>query len=160
MTAPLARFVKRGHGPEDRRMICAARNAAGGRSRSAAERVGRERSEGGADGRCLPTQRGVCAAGARSRWEAQSPAAEPHQEGVTETSVSVEMGASKTVPPASIREETSSLQRAQTEHECTVGYLPSNRSARLNPRGRDKIFVVILTPVSDQMHIRDSVPCD
>jgi hypothetical protein len=31
----------------------------------------------------------------RSRWEAQSPAAQPHQEGVTETSVSVEMGASK-----------------------------------------------------------------
>jgi hypothetical protein len=43
-----------------------------------------------------------------SRWEAQSPTAQPHQEGVTETSVSVEMGASKTVPPASTREETSS----------------------------------------------------
>ena len=40
---------------------------------------------------------------ARSRWEAQSPAAQPHQEGVTETLVSVEMGASKTVPPASTK---------------------------------------------------------
>ena len=47
---------------------------------------------------------------ARSGWEAQSPRRSPHQEGVTETSVSVEMGASKTVPPASTREETSSLQ--------------------------------------------------
>ena len=33
----------------------------------------------------------------------QSPRREPHQEGVTETSVSVEMGASKTVPPASTK---------------------------------------------------------
>ena len=30
MTVPLARFVKRGHGPEDRAMICAARNEAHG----------------------------------------------------------------------------------------------------------------------------------
>ena len=44
--------------------------------------------------------------GARSRWEAQSPPAQPHQEGVTETLVSVEMGASKTVPPAPTRGET------------------------------------------------------
>jgi hypothetical protein len=43
--------------------------------------------------------------------------AQPHQEGVTETSVSVEMGASKTVPPASTREETSSLQKAQPTPE-------------------------------------------
>lgn len=35
------------------------------------------------------------------------------KEGVTETLVSVEMGASKTVPPASIREETSSLRIAK-----------------------------------------------
>ena len=48
MTVSLARFVKRGNGPEDRRMICTARNEAEGRSRSAAERGGRERSEDGA----------------------------------------------------------------------------------------------------------------
>ena len=58
----------------------------------------------------LPTQRGVCALGGRPPPFAQAPAAQPHQEGVTETWVSVEMGASKTVPPASTREETSSLQ--------------------------------------------------
>jgi hypothetical protein len=46
-----------------------------------------------------------------SRWEAQSPTAKPHQEGITETWVSVEMGASKTVHPASTREKTSSLQQ-------------------------------------------------
>ena len=96
-------------GPENRRMICAGRNAAEGRSHSAAERGGRERSE---DGAVHPRAHnsGVCAVGARSRWEAQSPRRKPHQEGVTETSVSVEMGASKTVPRASTREETSSLQ--------------------------------------------------
>ena len=54
---------------------------------------------------------------ARSGWEAQSPAAQPHQEGVTETWVSVEMGASKTVPPGSTREETYSLQKAQSAPE-------------------------------------------
>ena len=48
--------------------------------------------------------------GARPPTFAQSPRRQPHQEGVTETSVSVEMGASKTVPPASTREEPSSLQ--------------------------------------------------
>ena len=86
-------------------MICAGRNEAHGfRGESWAE--GRERSEGSADGRRRPTRRGVCAVGAQ-RWEAQSPAAQPHQEGATENWVSVEMGASKTVPPASTREETS-----------------------------------------------------
>ena len=39
--------------------------------------------------------------------------AQPHQKGVTETWVSVERGASKTVPPASTREETSSLRSEQ-----------------------------------------------
>jgi hypothetical protein len=45
-------------------MICAGRNVAVGfRAERWAE--GRERSEDGADGRCLPTHRGVCALGAR-----------------------------------------------------------------------------------------------
>ena len=59
-------------------MICAARNAACGRSRSAAERVGRECSEDGAV-HPLPTQRGVCALGVRPPTLAQSPPAQPHQ---------------------------------------------------------------------------------
>ena len=51
-------------GPEDRAMICAGRNGA----------TGRERSEDGADDRCLPTNSGVCAAGvASSPTAAQSP---------------------------------------------------------------------------------------
>ena len=70
---------------------------------------GPNRREDCANDLCLSTNTGVCAVGARSRWEAQSPAAQPHQEGVTETSVSVEMGASKTVPPASTSGETSFL---------------------------------------------------
>jgi hypothetical protein len=57
---------------------------------------------------CQPTWESVPRAW-RPPTAAQSPWREPHQEGVTETSVSVEMGASKTVPPASTREETSSL---------------------------------------------------
>ena len=64
--------------------ICDDRKAAPGfRAESWAE--GRERQEVGADDRSLPTHSGVCAAGARSRWEAQSPRRKPHQEGVTET---------------------------------------------------------------------------
>ena len=57
-----------------------------------------------------PTNSGVCAVGARQPTAAQSPTAQPRQESVTETWVSVEMGESKTVLPASTREETSSLQ--------------------------------------------------
>ena len=74
--------------------------------------------------------------GARSRWEAQSPAAQPHQEGVTETWVSVEMGASKTVPPASIREETSvrhevssMIVRYEKDIRRTCGSVRSSLSA-------------------------------
>ena len=92
-------------------MSCAARNGAEGSSRSAAERKGRERSEDGAV-HPTPTRLGVCALAARQPDNAQSPTAQPRQEGVTETSVSVEMGASKTVPPASTREETS-VRRAK-----------------------------------------------
>ena len=65
MTAPLARFVKRGNGPEDRAMICADRNAALGRSRSAAERIGRQRSEDGAV-HPLPTNSGSLCLGRAS----------------------------------------------------------------------------------------------
>jgi hypothetical protein len=43
---------------------------------------------------------GVCAAGVASADRSTVSPAQPHQEGVTETSVSVEMGVSKTVPPA------------------------------------------------------------
>jgi len=43
-----------------------------------------------------PTNSGVCAVGARQPTGAQSPTAQPRQEGVTETWVSVEMGESKT----------------------------------------------------------------
>ena len=52
VTAPLARFVKCGIGPEDRAMVCAARNGAHGfRVESWVE--GRKRREDGADDRCL-----------------------------------------------------------------------------------------------------------
>ena len=79
VTASLARFVTGGNGPEDRAMVCAARNGAHGfRVESWAE--GRERREDGADDRCLPTNLGVCASDARQPDEAQSPTAQPRQE--------------------------------------------------------------------------------
>ena len=75
--------------------------------------------------------------GGRPPSLAQSSPAKPHQEGVTETSVSVEMGASKTVPPASTREETSSLQspKATTGQfrnfdKCVLGNLAFNGHLR------------------------------
>ena len=76
--------------------------------------------------------------GARPPPLAQSPPAKPHQEGVTETSVSVVMGASKTVPPASTREETSSLQVTKTSlgrepvifDKCVPGNLAFHRQFR------------------------------
>ena len=62
--------------------------------------------------------------------------AQPHQEGVTETSVSVEMGASKTVPPASTREETSvrhevnpMIVRYEKDIRRTCGSVRSSLSA-------------------------------
>ena len=62
-------------------MICAGRKARPASARNHGRKVGNA-GRTSADGRCLPTQRGVCAVGARSRWEAQSPAAQPHQEAV------------------------------------------------------------------------------
>ena len=79
--------------PEDRAMICASRSGA----------TGRECREDGADDRCLLTNLGVCVASAASADRGTVSPARAHQEGVTKTSVSVEMGAPKTVPPASIR---------------------------------------------------------
>ena len=80
-------------------MIYAARNEAHGfRGESWAE--GRKRREDDADDRCLAHELGsLC----RKGGGAQSPRRRPHQEGVTETWVSVEMGESKTVPLASTR---------------------------------------------------------
>ncbi len=101
-------------------MICADRNGAADF---------RAEKRGGMAGSAVRTAQMVAACphtgesvpGARvSRWEAQSPAAQPRQEGVTETWVSVEMGPSKTVPPASIREETSSLPpRSKSRHRTS-----------------------------------------
>jgi len=73
-----ARFVKGGNGPEDRAMICAARNEAHG-FRVEAWAEGRERREDGADDRCPPTNSGVCGAGAASAPTVpQSPRRKPH----------------------------------------------------------------------------------
>ena len=69
-------------------MICAARSGAhGSRVESWAE--GRERREDGADDRCLPTNSGVCAAVVASADRCTVSPAQPRQEGVTETWVSV-----------------------------------------------------------------------
>ncbi len=70
-------------------MICDARNEASGfRAESWAE--GRERSEDGADSRCLPTNSGVCVGRAPAGGLRSLPRRQPHQEGVTENWVSVE----------------------------------------------------------------------
>ena len=157
VTVPLARFVKGGNGPEDRRMICAARNAAEGRSHSAAERGGRERSE---DGAVHPTSnttgslrfgRATAGRGAVSHGAAASGGvAEPwcRCEGCVRDAA------------ARTRGETCPLQKAQGNLRGPRGYFPLNCSVRLNPSGWDEIFVVIFTPVSHQMHIRNSIPCN
>ena len=99
-------------------MICAARN--GAQAVSATKwSVRPERSE---DGQMVATAHqlgSLCLGRASAALGTVSPA-QPHQEGVTETSVSVEMGASKTVPPASTREETSSLQKPKTHHKISA----------------------------------------
>ena len=115
-------------------MICAARNEAPGfRVESWAE--GREQSEDGADDRSRPHKLGslCCGRGVFADRCTVSPA-QPHQEGVTETSVSVEMGASKTVPPASTREETSSLK-----DPLTPGDLGSDRDLIIADRSHHQI---------------------
>jgi hypothetical protein len=91
-------------------MICAGRNGAAG------FRAG---GWGGMAGSAVRTAQMVAACpqnGESVPWCAAGgghslPRRSRIKEGVTETSVSVEMGASKTVPPASTREETSSLQK-------------------------------------------------
>ncbi len=69
-------------------MICAARNGAHGfRAESWVE--GRERREDGADERCPPTNLGVCAAVVASADRCTVSPAQPRQEDVMETWVSV-----------------------------------------------------------------------
>ena len=69
-----------------------------------------------------PTQLGVCALAARQPDKAQSPTAQPRQEALRNLGSAV-MGVSKTVPPASTREETSSLQKP-TPHAVLTSPLP------------------------------------
>ena len=90
-------------------MICAGRKAWPGlRAESWAE--GRVRREDGR--RWSPPARklGSLCRGRATGGRHSLPRRSRIKEGATETSVSVEMGESKTVPPASTREETSSLQ--------------------------------------------------
>ena len=90
-------------------MICAARNGAQAVSVTKWS-VRLERSEDAQMIATGPQTRESVPRARDSRWEAQSPRRKPRQEALRNLGSAV-MGVSKTVPPASTREETSSLQK-------------------------------------------------
>jgi len=116
-----ARFVKGRSGSEDRcddlrrpqRSARLPRGIMGGRPGA---------KRGRADDRCQLHHLGSLCRGRGVRRPRHSlPGASRVRKGVTETSISVEMGASKTVPPASTREEASSLQRPTRQRTPSRG---------------------------------------